>query len=72
VNLTSAGAWRAPVHELIPVGPLQVKVRLPPGLVPKRLQMLVSREKRRAVPAGGWVSLTLRSILDHEIIVLES
>src|SRR5438876_990471 len=22
VNLTSAGAWRQPVHELIPVGPL--------------------------------------------------
>ena len=29
VNLTSAGTWRQPVHELIPVGPLRAKVKLP-------------------------------------------
>jgi hypothetical protein len=72
VNLTSAGTWRAPVHELIPVGPLQVKIRLPRDLQPKTLQMLVSQEKRSAVPEAGWVSFELRSILDHEVIVLES
>jgi len=28
VNLTNPGAWRPPLHELIPVGPLRVRVRL--------------------------------------------
>ena len=32
VNLTSAGTWRTPVHELIPIGPFRVAVRLPAGV----------------------------------------
>lgn len=32
VNLTNAAAWRAPIDELIPVGPLKVKVKLPDGV----------------------------------------
>ena len=31
VNLTSAGSWRSPVDELIPVGPVKVRVKLPQG-----------------------------------------
>jgi hypothetical protein len=29
VNLISAGTWRAPIDELIPVGPLKIGVKLP-------------------------------------------
>ena len=29
VNLTSSGTWRSPIDELIPIGPLKVKVKLP-------------------------------------------
>lgn len=72
VNLTSAGTWRAPVHELIPVGPLQVKVRLPQGIQPKTLKMLVSQENRATAVENGWVQFEVKSILDHEVIVLES
>jgi len=72
VNLTSAGTWRAPVHELIPVGPLKVRVRLPDGVQPKTLKMLVSQENRAAVAENGWVQFELKSVLDHEVVVLES
>jgi len=72
VNLTSAGTWRSPVHELIPVGPFQARVRLPQGIRPKMLKMLVSQENRAATAENGWVQFELRSILDHEVVVLQS
>jgi hypothetical protein len=72
VNLTSAGTWRAPVHELIPVGPFQVRVRPPQETQPKTLKMLVSQENRAITATDGWVQFELKSILDHEVIVLES
>ncbi len=72
VNLTSAGTWRAPVHELIPVGPLTVGVRPPQGVQPKRLKTLVSQENRAAAAQNGWVRFELKPILDHEVVILES
>lgn len=72
VNLTSAGTWRAPVHELIPIGPLQVKVRLPQGVQPKMLKMLVSQENKATAAENGWVQFEVKSVLDHEVVVLES
>jgi hypothetical protein len=72
VNLTSAGTWRAPVHELIPIGPLQVRVRLPQGLEPTRLKLLVSQENRAIAIRDGSVQFEIRSVLDHEVVVLES
>jgi len=72
VNLTSAGTWRAPVHELIPVGPLKVRIRLPQGVQPKTLKMLVSGESRTAAAENGWMQFELASVLDHEVVVLES
>jgi hypothetical protein len=72
VNLTSAGTWRAPVHELIPVGPFKVKVRPPQGLQPKTLKMLVSQENRATTTQNGWVQFEIKSVLDHEVVVLES
>ena len=72
VNLTSAGTWRAPVHELIPVGPLQVKVRVPQGIQPRRMKMLVSGVNRPAAVKKGWAQFEVKSVLDHEVVVLES
>jgi hypothetical protein len=70
VNLTSAGTWRQPVHELIPIGPLQVRVKLPPGVRGKRVRFLASG---RAVTAGitaGWTRFEVKSIMDHEVVVI--
>jgi len=72
VNLTSAGTWRAPVHELIPVGPFQVRVHPPQGMQPKTLKMLVSRENKGTIAENGWIQFEIKSILDHEVVVLES
>jgi Hypothetical glycosyl hydrolase 6 len=72
VNLTSAGTWRIPVEELIPVGPLTVRVKLPEGVSGKRLLLAVSGVSATPVISpGGWAQFEVKSILDHELAVLE-
>ena len=71
VNLTSAGAWRGPVDELIPVGPLRVAVRLPAGVRGTGLRLLVSGRTLALSPQGGWSRFELPSVLDHEVAVID-
>jgi hypothetical protein len=70
VNLTSAGTWRQPVHELIPIGPLQVRVELPADVNGKRARLLVSGKVVTAGTIAGWSRFEVKSILDHEVSVI--
>jgi hypothetical protein len=70
VNLTSAGTWRAPVDELIRVGPLSVRVRLPAGVRGNRIQLLVSKRSTKTAVKNGWTRFDLPTILDHEVAVI--
>ena len=71
VNLTSAGTWRAPVDELIAVGPLRVEVRLPEGVRVSTIKFLVSQQKPSFALEKDAAVFQLQSLLDHEVIVLE-
>jgi hypothetical protein len=71
VNLTSAGTWRIPVDELISVGPFTVRVKLPEGVSGKRLLLAVSGGTASVRRQGGWAEFEVKSILDHEVAVLE-
>ena len=71
VNLTNAGTWRASVDELIPVGPLQVRLKLPGGVRGRSVQSLVSGRKLAAITKHGQASFEVKSILDHEVAVIE-
>jgi len=71
VNLTSAGTWRQPVHELIPVGPLQIRVKLPAGVRGAAARLLVAGGGVPAATSGGWCQFEVKSILDHDVIVIE-
>jgi hypothetical protein len=68
VNLTSANTWRAPVEELIPVGPIKVKVRFPGQQGTARL--LVSNASRPVTFAQGMATVEIGNILDHEVLVI--
>jgi hypothetical protein len=70
VNLTGAGTWRAPVHELIPVGPLTVRVRLDAGVAGRSLKRLVARRDEALAPRDGRVSFDVPFLLDHEVVVI--
>src|SRR5262249_40232491 len=48
VNLTNAGTWRAPVHELIRIGPLHVRVKLPNDVRGKTARFLTSEGRASA------------------------
>jgi hypothetical protein len=70
VNLTNAGTWRAPVDELIRVGPLNVRVRLPAGLRGNHIQFLVSKDSTKAAVKNGWLHFNVPAIQDHEVAVI--
>ena len=70
VNLTSAGTWRQPTDEYIPIGPVKVRVKLPEDVRGRSLQLLVSDQKISGKVEKGWVQFTIDSILDHEVVVV--
>jgi len=67
VNLTSAGTWRAPVEELIPVGPIKVRIKTQARVA----RLLVSGRSTSVSAASGQIVMEIGSIKDHEVIVLE-
>ncbi len=71
VNLTNAGTWRAPVDELIPVGPLHVKVRTREGLRVNKAKFLVSRREAAMTIEKDWAVIQIPSLVDHEVLVME-
>jgi hypothetical protein len=71
VNLTSEATWRAPVDELIRVGPFTVTVRSPEKLARRRCRLLVAGVERPVRVDGGQAVVEIASILDHEVAVFE-
>lgn len=70
VNLTNEAAWRAPMDELIAIGPLQVRVKLPPDVPGNGIQCLVGSGKPSLDTRQRWAAFQLQSILDHEVVVI--
>ncbi len=70
VNLTNAGTWRAPVDELIRIGPLSVRVKLPDSVHGNRIQFLVSKASAKAAQKNGWLHFDVPTVLDHEVAVI--
>jgi hypothetical protein len=70
VNLSNEAAWRAPLDEVIPIGPIQVKMRLPEDVPGTTIQFLVSGAKAPLTAAKPWVSFEVKSIGDHEVVVI--
>ena len=70
VNLTSEATWRAPLDELIPVGPFKVKVRIRGRVASPALRLLVSQRSARATVADDYAVFNVDRITDHEVIVI--
>ena len=70
VNLTNEGTWRGPLDELIAVGPIQVRVKLPEDVRGRNMQLLVSGGKPAVAIRQGWAGFEVKSILDHEVVVI--
>ena len=71
VNLTNPMLMKGPVRELIPVGPQKVRVRLPEGARAGKVHLLAADRTPHVERSGQHISLTVRSILDHEIVAID-
>jgi hypothetical protein len=69
VNLT--GTWRIPQEELLSVGPLRVKCRLPQGVAGRKVKLAVSGTPVAVRHDNGWAEFEVNAILDHEVAILE-
>lgn len=72
VNFTNPDIWRAPVHELLPVGEQIVRVRVPQAIsFVREARCLVSGQTLPVTRSGEWVEAVLPGLLDHEIVVFD-
>ncbi|MCF7975768.1 MAG: beta-galactosidase trimerization domain-containing protein [Phycisphaerae bacterium] len=71
VNLTNPMMMKGPFREFIPVGQQQVQIQIPPNTTVENISFLVSNTTPAYRAAGGKVTLTVPSILDHEVIALD-
>jgi hypothetical protein len=70
VNLISAGTWKGPIDELIPIGPLHVRVKLPTDVKGRAAQLLVAGGATAVRVKDGWATFDVKSVVDHEVVVI--
>jgi Hypothetical glycosyl hydrolase 6/Beta-galactosidase trimerisation domain len=71
INLTNPMMMKGPLREFLPTPPQNVSVRLPEGAKAKKVQLLASGQTPRVQVSNGTVSLTIPSIVDHEVIAID-
>jgi len=71
VNLTNPMMMKGPFRELIRIGEQKLQVRTPQNTKVKEIHLLVSDRSPNYETRGNIVSLTVPSILDHEVVALD-
>lgn len=69
VNLTNAG--RMPIDEVVPSGPMQMRVKLPGDVRSRQAKLLVARTTLPIRRDREWADVPFGSIADHEVLVFE-
>lgn len=71
VNLTNPMLLKASMREIFATGPLEVSIRLPEGKTARAVKLLASGKTPRTESADGMVKVTVDSIQDFEVIVVD-
>ena len=71
VNLTNPMMMKGPLREVLPVGPLKVRVRLPTGIGARRVQLLTAGTSAATTHNDGHVDVTVPSVAVHEVIAID-
>ena len=71
VNLTNPMAMKGPYRDFFPVGTQTVKLRVPDGVHIKQARLLVAEKTVAAARSGSTVTITVPSVLDHEVVALD-
>jgi hypothetical protein len=69
VNLTNEGSTQ--IDEVVPVGPIQIKVELPQDVRSSKAKLLVARRSVSGRRSQQWMQVELPSVGEHEVIVFE-
>jgi len=70
VNLTNPMMMRGPIREAIPVGEQRVRIKLD-GATPTNVHLLVAGQSPRVDQSGGYLTVTVPSILEHEVVAVD-
>ena len=71
VNLTNPMMMKGPFREFIRIGEQKLQVKIPRGTKIKKIHLLVGDKSPDYETKDGIVSLTVPSILDHEVVALD-
>ena len=71
VNLTNPMAMKGPFRDWVPVGPQKMILNLPVAIRAMQAQLLVAGTSAPIKSSDGQLSVTVPSILDHEVIAID-
>ena len=72
VNLTNPMMMKGPFRELLPIGPLEVQVRMPSGARAGAVRLLTAETTPAVQRTGeGTLLVTVPEVLDHEVIAID-
>jgi hypothetical protein len=71
VNLTNPMAMKGPYRDFFPVGQHIVRLRLPSDVHAKRARLLAADKDIAFEHSGTTISITVPSILDHEVVAID-
>ena len=71
VNLSNPMMMKGPFREALPLSSQDVKVRLPRGKKARKVQFLVAGGSPRVQESSGSLTLTVPSILVHEVVAID-
>ena len=71
VNLTNPMAMKGPFRDFVPVGEQKVRVRLPNDARARKVHLLVARKNPHVQHNGAELTVTVPSLLDHEVVALD-
>ena len=71
VNLTNPMLMKGPVREIMPIGPLTVRVRVPGGLSASKVKLLTAGSSTPAQASGGIVTVKVPSVDVHEVVAID-
>ena len=71
VNLTNPMTMKGPYRGFFPVGPQTVRLNLPEGVSVRQAQLLVAGKVVSVERSGSAHTITVPSVVDHEVVTIE-
>ncbi len=71
VNLTNPMMMKGPLRDVMPIGPLRVRVRVPSGAHARGVRLLTAGTSPHADAANGTLTVTVPSVDIHEVVAID-